>query len=160
MLEPHAFVDAIGRKRLRPSPAPRFWAKVQIGNPEECWEFTGARTGGYGVFRVGGGSKGWNVVAHRFAYITTHGPLPPSVELDHLCRNKACCNPRHLEAVSHSENAARYWAALGRGATAPTCANGHVRTEATTYHHPTRNIVRCRPCRALGMRKRYRNATH
>jgi hypothetical protein len=46
-------------------------------------------------------------MAHRFVYQLKHGPIDPSKDIDHLCRNRMCCNPDHLEPVSRSENLRR-----------------------------------------------------
>jgi hypothetical protein len=58
---------------------------------------------GYGLVKVSG--RVWLV--HRFVYESMVGPVPPSFELDHLCRNRACANPAHLEPVTHRVNVQR-----------------------------------------------------
>jgi len=53
---------------------------------------------------------GWitkGTIAHKFAYQAIIGPIPPGRELDHLCDNKLCVNPSHLEPVTHQENVIR-----------------------------------------------------
>jgi len=50
---------------------------------------------------------GRTVYVHRYLYPLAKGPIPPDLELDHLCGNKRCCNPDHLEAVTHGENMRR-----------------------------------------------------
>ena len=83
-------------------PAPisaRFWAKVD--KTETCWLWTGGQSAGYGRF----GFKGRpNLGAHRFAYELLVGPIPPGLDLDHLCRVRNCVNPDHLEPVTRREN--------------------------------------------------------
>lgn len=61
--------------------------------------------GGYGRFVLS--SQHRSVLAHRVAYELSIGPIPEGTEIDHLCRNRACCNPAHLEAVPHRVNVLR-----------------------------------------------------
>jgi hypothetical protein len=83
-------------------------AKVAVAS-DGCWNWTGALSrNGYGRF---GPQAGLTVGAHRFAYELLVGPIPEGLDLDHLCRNRRCVNPAHLEPVGRSEN-------LARGATA------------------------------------------
>ena len=82
-----------------------FWNKVDKSGI--CWEWTGARTskikGGYGRFKLNGKLK----LAHRITYQIKYGDIPEGFELDHRCRNRCCCNPDHLEAVTHKVNIQR-----------------------------------------------------
>lgn len=81
---------------------PRFWAKVDMLG--SCWEWQSAKThDGYGTFGVGQ----TKAVAHRVSYELIAGPVPTGLELDHLCFNRSCVNPSHLEPVAHDENMRR-----------------------------------------------------
>jgi len=72
---------------------------------DDCWTWTGPTTaGGYGLFRT---EQGWVQVAHRAAFEHYVGPVPKGLHLDHLCRNRACVNPAHLEPVTASVNMRR-----------------------------------------------------
>jgi hypothetical protein len=69
-----------------------------------CWEWTGAKTTtNYGHFRL----NGRTTKSYRVSYATFVGKIPDGLTIDHLCRNRVCVNPMHLEAVSHQENMRR-----------------------------------------------------
>lgn len=81
---------------------PRFWSKVNIGQPNDCWEFhTRKRGEDYGYFSIALRS----VRAHRVAYQITYGSIPKGLNVCHHCDNKSCCNPNHLFLGNHSDNA-------------------------------------------------------
>lgn len=80
----------------------RFWSKVD--GDGDCWEWmAGACSSGYGTFSTDGKEIG----AHRWAYEHLVGPIPDSLHIDHLCRNRRCVNPDHLEPVTQMENVRR-----------------------------------------------------
>jgi hypothetical protein len=74
-----------------------------------CWIWQGSGCHGYGNMGSGGraGQNGHTVPTHRVAYELWFGPIPAGLDIDHLCRNHACCNPAHLEAVTRSVNLRR-----------------------------------------------------
>ena len=114
--------------------------KVSFGNG--CWIWTGGKAGGgYGHMNIGG-AKGKSVPAHRFAFEHFKGKIPEGMQLDHLCRNRACVNPDHLEPVTQRTNTLR---AHGEG----FCKNGHPRTAENTYTYTTKVVAHpvCRVCR-------------
>ena len=90
----------------------RFWEKVDRSG--ECWTYTGSlNEKGYGIFWSN--SEQRTMRAHRFAFEDQVGPIPEGMQLDHLCRNPACCRPSHLEPVTSGENtrrgnAGKHWA--------------------------------------------------
>lgn len=109
--------------------------------PNGCWEWRGRSDTGYGA-------AGWNgeVNAHRSMYRLMLGPIPPGMELDHLCRNRACCNPDHLEVVTHRENVLRGDSPAAHHARQTHCVNGHEFTPDNIYS-PPRGGRQCRACK-------------
>jgi len=92
----------------------RFWNKVKLVPCEllstDCWQWIASLTHkGYALFHVGSKKDGTNrmATAHLLAYKTLVGPVPDGKQLDHLCRNRGCVNPSHLEPVTGSENCLR-----------------------------------------------------
>lgn len=83
----------------------RFWEKVQIGAPDECWPWESVRDGkGYGRFHYGRRS-GVGPMASRVAYLLVFGD-PGDLEVMHVCDNPPCCNPGHLITGTHADNMA------------------------------------------------------
>lgn len=119
------------------TPEERFFSRlIQDG---DCWVWPHTDPAGYGrMFQA----DGVNWLPHRWAYTFMRGDIPDGLELDHLCRNRACTNPDHLEPVTRVENAMR-----GPGAITE-CKNGHPYTTANTYIRPDRGTRGCRICRA------------
>jgi hypothetical protein len=107
---------------------PRFWDRVVPEPNSGCWfwlGYTSAR--GYGKFG--------QVFSHRATYLALVGEHAPGLELDHLCQEKACCNPDHLEAVTHQVNVSRGRLGatnIARGATVTHCRKGHEYTAENT----------------------------
>jgi len=113
-------------------------------NPETgCLEWVGAKDPcGYGKVEYKG--KLWG--AHRLTWVLLYGDPPEGTEFDHLCRNRACINPTHLEPVSHAENTRRG----GIGDTGAKererthCPQGHPYDEKNTRYY--KNMRFCREC--------------
>jgi HNH endonuclease len=121
--------------------AERFWAKVEIGIG--CWLWRGATGTGYGVIRRGRAGEGM-LQAHRVAYEMLVGPIPVGMEIDHLCRVRACVNPAHLEPVTHRENDLRGVGACAINARKVYCNKGHLFTPENTRMET--HGRRCREC--------------
>mgnify|MGYP001562260252 FL=1 len=106
-----------------------------------CWEWTGAfRRNGYG--RYGGQPS---VLAHRAVYEALVGPIPEGMQLDHLCKNRSCVNPAHLEPVTPKENILRGAGFAAQNAQMTHCIHGHEFTEANTYIRAN-GARTCRTC--------------
>lgn len=119
---------------------------------QPCWAWTGKLKDGYARIRV----YGVIMRAHRYAYEIYRGGIPAGKVLDHLCRQRHCVNPYHLEIVSPKENTLRGESAPALNAQKNACPAGHVYTESNTYRDG-RNKRYCRECqrmRASSRRKR------
>lgn len=135
-----------------------FWARVHV-MPSGCWEWQGAQRGGYGRLsyqfgpRLNIGAKRM-VSAHWVSYDLLVGPVPKGLELDHLCRNRICVNPGHLEPVTHRENNMRGIGAAAVNAKKDLCVRGHELPEsAPCYGKPLRFKRECPICSAKTKRE-------
>ena len=109
-----------------------FWSK-SVKSANGCWDWIGAKNAkGYGNFR--------SRSAHVVAYELVKGAIPTGLQIDHLCRNKSCINPDHLEAVTGQENTRR---------AQPThCKHGHALSGSNVmlYARPDGIRRKCREC--------------
>lgn len=130
----------------------RYWAKVDVRAEHDCWLWlAGTGSKGYGRFGIHGhlqGPKVWD--AHRVAYTLTFGPIPTGMEIDHVCHTQSttctagmecphrmCVNPKHLQLVTHRENAVR------RDKRVLTCPRGHLKSGLRYSNGPD---SRCGTC--------------
>lgn len=139
------------RNRLTPQKImQRFWERVDKSG--ECWIWTAGKTvGGYGVFSFG---KNKQDMAHRWSYKKFVGPIPDGLFIDHLCRNRACVRPSHLEPVTNRENILRGTGFSARHAAKTQCSNGHEFTPENTKIMRRNGVFRRRICR-ICHRKRW-----
>lgn len=137
------------------SPVVRFWRKV--AKTDSCWNWIGYRTQqGYGSFIVFDRAKNRRehqiqVSAHIFSWELSNGPVPYGLELDHLCRNRACVRPDHLEAVTHRENVLRGKSPIALNMTKTQCVRGHDLAGSNLNRTPE-GYRKCRRCHALAER--------
>lgn len=136
-------------------PLERFIAK-RIVQEDGCWGWKGAVNGsGYSLLVLNGKS----IRAHRWSYENWVGPIPEGFHIDHLCRNRYCTNPEHLEAVSHRENLLRGKTIAARNSAKTHCKNGHEYTEANTKitNEGARSCRACMRMWSAQLSKRRRN---
>lgn len=119
-----------------------------------CWTWSKGLSKGtrYAVVNV----NGQRVYVHRYVYEQVVGPVPEGLELDHLCRNRACVRPDHLEPVTHKVNTHRGEAPGVVARLTDTCARGHV---GDWYEYGGRRWCRgCKRPRNAADQRRYREA--
>lgn len=130
--------------------AERFWPKVN--KTDGCWEWTASKdVEGYG--RIGeGGKYGRPLLAHRVSWFFEYGVWPKET-IDHLCRNRGCVRPSHLEDVSMKENILRGESPSATHARKTHCPQSHPYSGNNLYVHPN-GSRRCRKCHATHERRR------
>jgi hypothetical protein len=131
----------------------RVISRLIIPMPAGCWLWPGGLSGTYGEVRI---NKRRHRV-HRLMYERFVGPIPHGLEPDHLCRNRLCGNPAHLEPVTHRENSLRGICGkvnAERYQKQTHCKHGHPYDEANTYWTgPKKTHRRCRTCHVIHQRR-------
>ena len=153
---PLAQVDRTWKPTKEVPLAQRLWRRVGV-DENGCWIWVGVkRRDGYGWIRVDGIAR----PVHRLSYEALVGPIPPGLQIDHLCRVTSCCNPEHLEPVTPRVNSLRSESPLAKNARKTHCPQGHryagdnliVRYPPSS---PNGNRV-CRACETARLRERSR----
>lgn len=127
----------------------RIIGKLSIGE-NGCWIWTGKlNQAGYGSIR----DQGKWIRVHRLTYILFRGDIPAALHLDHLCRVRACCNPRHLEPVTCKENLLRGIGVNAINAAKTSCPQGHLFSGNNLRIDP-KGRRRCRTCQREQQRRR------
>jgi hypothetical protein len=129
----------------------RFWGKVNKDGPTplygkvpgQCWQWTGGTIcRGYGQFYVTRMSR---TPSHRYAWEALRSPIPDGLTIDHLCRNKLCVNPDHMEVVTRGENTLRAVDIGAQNRNKTRCIKGHEFSPENTRITPA-GRRRCRTC--------------
>ncbi|WP_431308178.1 HNH endonuclease signature motif containing protein [Deinococcus arenicola] len=122
-----------------------FWRYVN--KTETCWVWASTLRNGYGRYNVKGKLK----TAHRIAFELSGGIIPEGLHLDHVCRNRACVNPAHLEPVTPQENALRGISFVAINAKKTHCKRGHEFTPENTRIMSSGSRL-CRHCKRISSR--------
>jgi len=126
-----------------------FWKRVV--KTKDCWNWVGT-TNNYGYSSLLIKGKYWQ--GHRFSYTLKNGPIPEGLVIDHLCRNRVCVNPKHLELVTNKENILRGVGPTAINKSKTQCSNGHKYNTKNTYISKEGRRY-CRVCDRLRKRVRY-----
>lgn len=131
----------------------KFWSKVAVGKFDDCWEWNGS------ISKTGYGMTCQTALpsqhAHRSSYELLVGKIPKGLVIDHLCRNRRCVNPNHMEPVTSVENVMRGKSQAALNVYKTHCIRGH---ELSGENLNTRYGYRlCIQCRNMHGRNGYRN---
>lgn len=143
----------MGKRGPKPIPPSERFHGRYIVSENTCWEWQGSRSPeGYG--RIG--TPIGPVYAHRVSYEIHHGPIPEGRVVDHICNNRCCVNPAHLQAITHRQNVLRGEAPNVLIHWTGHCSNGHDLSDPRhAYRRPDNGAVVCRTCNRERGRARY-----
>ena len=138
----------------------RIWAHIVPEPNTGCWFWSGSHNNsGYARInlKTTKSKTGWKTCyLHRVTYEMYVGPIPNGKQIDHLCRQRGCCNPEHLEAVTPQQNVARGLASAVNAAHKTHCPYGHEYNDDNTYID-SKGWQHCNECRRQRDRKRDRS---
>ena len=140
---------------LTPKQLASFWSKVSVSG--NCWIWTAYKDrDGYGVFsiHIKGTRQSIPIKAYRLTYELFKEDTPKGLQIDHLCRNRACVNPDHLEVVTCKENVLRGIGLCSINARKTHCPQGHEYNEKNTYYDKNGGRY-CRACHRQIQKRRY-----
>lgn len=139
----------------------RFWNNVSATSAEGCWNWNGPISiYGYGrLMESVGNRKTKQLMAHRFAYEEVIGKIEEGMTIDHVCRNKSCVNPAHMEIVTRGENSTRAHSKNMNAMRDNCCIRGHKIEGENVVLEKRKNgsqRKRCKACAKLRDSKRSR----
>jgi hypothetical protein len=160
---PRSAAGAKSGKGIKRGPRPKDhaerverWIAKCVVDENGCWIWPGSKSnGGYAHVRVlqpDGSRPGRGL--HRVVYEHRVGPVPEGLDLDHLCRVRACCNPAHLEPVTPRENILRGVGVSALNAIKTHCIHGHEFTPENTARDKS-GRRQCRECSRAAIRRNY-----
>ncbi len=138
---------ANGIRRTVPD-AVRFWSRIK--KTEDCWLWLGSKNrDGYGLFSL----NGEKIRVHRITWTLKNGEIPEGLVSDHLCKNRACVNPDHIEMVTNGENVLRGESLSAKNKRKVKCQHGHDFDFIRTFD----GARVCRTCERARAKIRYKN---
>lgn len=146
--------DYVNMQTLKPIQIKNFFSKIKESG--SCWLWTADKIcGGYGRFSF----NGRLVLAHRFSYEFFNEEIPKGLQIDHLCRNRGCVNPEHMEVVTNRENMMRGLSpslTSKRQLSKTHCPQNHPYSGENLYLDPNGGR-RCRICNRISRKNRIRS---